>query len=55
MRYISTKYLLRRDPEHLDLDQWGVELGKQLATRLMPELKDDKEISSHDSWTNSLI
>ncbi|MEA1185381.1 glucose-6-phosphate isomerase [Escherichia coli] len=30
-------------------DQWGVELGKQLANRILPELKDDKEISSHDS------
>ena len=29
-------------------DQWGVELGKQLANRILPELKDDKEISSHD-------
>ena len=29
-------------------DQWGVELGKQLANRMLPELKDDKEISSHD-------
>ena len=36
-------------------DQWGVELGKQLANRIMPELKDDKEISSHDSSTNGLI
>ena len=36
-------------------DQWGVELGKQLANRILPELKDDKEISSHDSSTNCLI
>ena len=36
-------------------DQWGVELGKQLANRILPELKDDKEISSHDSSTNGLI
>lgn len=35
--------------------QWGVELGKQLANRILPELKDDKEISSHDSSTNGLI
>ncbi len=33
-------------------DQWGVELGKQLANRILPELKD---ISSHDSSTNGLI
>ena len=36
-------------------DQWGVELGKHLANRILPELKDDKEISSHDSSTNGLI
>lgn len=36
-------------------DQWGVELGKQLANRILPGLKDDKEISSHDSSTNGLI
>lgn len=36
-------------------DQRGVELGKQLANRILPELKDDKEISSHDSSTNGLI
>ncbi|HAO2509427.1 TPA: glucose-6-phosphate isomerase [Escherichia coli] len=36
-------------------DQWGVELGKQLANRILPELKDGKEVSSHDSSTNGLI
>jgi len=36
-------------------DQWGVELGKQLAIKILPELKDDERISSHDSSTNSLI
>ncbi len=36
-------------------DQWGVELGKQLANRILPELADGKEISSHDSSTNGLI
>lgn len=36
-------------------DQWGVELGKQLANKILPELKDDERISSHDSSTNSLI
>src|SRR5678815_2280263 len=36
-------------------DQWGVELGKQLANRILPELKDDVEISSHDGSTNGLI
>ncbi|HBM17017.1 MAG TPA: glucose-6-phosphate isomerase [Lentisphaeria bacterium] len=36
-------------------DQWGVELGKQLAGKILPELKDNKLISSHDSSTNGLI
>ncbi|MBC8414420.1 MAG: glucose-6-phosphate isomerase [Nitrospira sp.] len=36
-------------------DQWGVELGKQLANGILPKLKDDKEITSHDSSTNGLI
>jgi glucose-6-phosphate isomerase len=36
-------------------DQWGVELGKQLAQRILPELKGDAEVSSHDSSTNGLI
>ncbi|MDE9433200.1 glucose-6-phosphate isomerase [Xenorhabdus bovienii] len=36
-------------------DQWGVELGKQLANRILPELHDDEAINSHDSSTNGLI
>ena len=36
-------------------DQWGVELGKQLANRILPELADKKNVSSHDSSTNGLI
>ncbi|CAG9792930.1 unnamed protein product [Diatraea saccharalis] len=36
-------------------DQWGVELGKQLAKVIEPELKDDNPVSSHDSSTNGLI
>jgi glucose-6-phosphate isomerase len=37
-------------------DQWGVELGKVLALRIIPELKDEAEPQlSHDSSTNSLI
>ncbi len=36
-------------------DQWGVELGKQLANKILPELRDDQRISSHDSSTNELI
>ena len=36
-------------------DQWGVELGKQLATAIEPELHGDERISSHDSSTNGLI
>jgi len=33
----------------------GVELGKQLAGRILPELKDDRPVASHDSSTNGLI
>ena len=36
-------------------DQWGVELGKQLAKKILPELESDKKINSHDSSTNGLI
>ena len=36
-------------------DQWGVELGKQLAGRIIPELKSDEKVTSHDSSTNGLI
>jgi len=36
-------------------DQWGVELGKQLANSILPELDNDEMIQSHDSSTNGLI
>lgn len=36
-------------------DQWGVELGKQLAKAILPELQSDAGVSSHDSSTNGLI
>jgi len=36
-------------------DQWGVELGKQLASRVLPVLKDDKEVTAYDPSTNGLI
>lgn len=36
-------------------DQWGVELGKQLAKAILPELSTDEEIKTHDSSTNGLI
>jgi glucose-6-phosphate isomerase len=36
-------------------DQWGVELGKQLATRIQTELRSGAEITAHDSSTNGLI
>ncbi len=36
-------------------DQWGVELGKQLANQILPELGNEDKISSHDSSTNGLI
>jgi glucose-6-phosphate isomerase len=36
-------------------DQWGVELGKVLAKKILPELSSSEEITSHDSSTNGLI
>lgn len=36
-------------------DQWGVELGKQLAKSILPELKDEEQVNSHDASTNGLI
>jgi len=36
-------------------DQWGVELGKQLAARVLPELQGNQPVTSHDSSTNGLI
>jgi len=36
-------------------DQWGVELGKQLAKTILPELAAPGEVSSHDASTNGLI
>jgi len=36
-------------------DQWGVELGKQLAKSILPELENDEYVHDHDSSTNGLI
>ena len=36
-------------------DQWGVELGKVLAKKILPELKNDQEVLTHDGSTNGLI
>ena len=36
-------------------DQWGVELGKQLANKILPELEDTSAVNSHDASTNGLI
>src|SRR5690606_30085021 len=36
-------------------DQWGVELGKQLANQILPELSGTESVESHDSSTNGLI
>ena len=36
-------------------DQWGVELGKQLAKVILPELESKDQVTSHDSSTNGLI
>ncbi|NOQ94728.1 MAG: glucose-6-phosphate isomerase, partial [Methylophaga sp.] len=36
-------------------DQWGVELGKQLAKAILPDVQSDGEIAVHDSSTTNLI
>lgn len=36
-------------------DQWGVELGKQLANKILPELEKKEDVSNHDSSTNGLV
>ncbi|MCX6205929.1 MAG: glucose-6-phosphate isomerase [Bacteroidetes bacterium] len=36
-------------------DQWGVELGKQLANKILPELENEDTVTGHDSSTNGLI
>ncbi|NJN28016.1 MAG: glucose-6-phosphate isomerase [Cyclobacteriaceae bacterium] len=36
-------------------DQWGVELGKQLANQILPELQGQDQVNSHDASTNGLI
>jgi glucose-6-phosphate isomerase len=36
-------------------DQWGVELGKHLAARILPELVNSAPVAGHDSSTNGLI
>jgi glucose-6-phosphate isomerase len=36
-------------------DQWGVELGKQLAQKILPELEGTAPVTSHDASTNGLI
>lgn len=36
-------------------DQWGVELGKQLAKKILPELTSNEKVTSHDSSTNGLM
>jgi glucose-6-phosphate isomerase len=36
-------------------DQWGVELGKQLANKILPELVSEDQVKSHDQSTNGLI
>jgi len=36
-------------------DQWGVELGKQLAIAILPELISEEPVNSHDTSTNGLI
>jgi glucose-6-phosphate isomerase len=36
-------------------DQWGVELGKQMANKILPELTNDEKVKDHDGSTNGLI
>ena len=36
-------------------DQWGVELGKVLAKKILPELTSETEVNTHDASTNGLI
>jgi glucose-6-phosphate isomerase len=36
-------------------DQWGVEYGKQIAQKILPQLSSKQEISDHESSTNQLI
>ncbi|NBO58104.1 MAG: glucose-6-phosphate isomerase, partial [Chitinophagia bacterium] len=36
-------------------DQWGVELGKQLANKILPELASEEMVITHDGSTNGLI
>jgi len=36
-------------------DQWGVEYGKQIASQILPQLKDDEVVTNYDSSTNGLI
>ncbi len=36
-------------------DQWGVELGKQLANKILPQLQNNEPVQSHDASTNGLI
>jgi glucose-6-phosphate isomerase len=41
--------------EIFSFDQWGVELGKQLAKKIEPELESKGPVTSHDGSTNALI
>ena len=36
-------------------DQWGVQLGKELASKILPELHSEGKVTTHDSSTNGLI
>ena len=45
----------RRALGHRQLDQWGVELGKQMANALLPELRGEVGVASHDASTLGLL
>ena len=49
LQYFSTGNILRQRIQQAD------ELGKQLAQNILPELKDDRPVRTHDASTNGLI
>jgi glucose-6-phosphate isomerase len=36
-------------------DQWGVEFGKQIAKKILPQLSGEEKVTDHDGSTNNLI
>ncbi len=53
---MSTRFFVQGSILNIySFDQFGVELGKQLAMKIIPELENNENITSHDSSTNGLI